>query len=131
MLKNGELPSEELLTKVTDICSAKYIRPLGDLVSAKVPTKVNFEVELSYKLPKEMETLAGIKRAEVDIAVQEFIDEIRNKLGKDIDPDYLKGKLLNLGLKRVVIISPVLTVLEETKLSIPFIYTHGLNQTCF
>lgn len=118
LMKKGELPSEELLTKVKDICSAKNIRPLGDLVTAKAPTKVNFEVELSYKLPKEMETLAGIKRAEVDTTIQEFIDSIRNKLGKDIDPDDLKGKLLNLGLKRVVITSPVLTVLEKTKVGV-------------
>ena len=85
---------------------------------AKAPEKVNFEVDLSYKLPKEMETLAGIKRAEVDIVVQEFIDDMRNKLGKDIDPDDLKGKLLNLGLKRVVITSPVLTLLEKTEIGV-------------
>lgn len=117
LMKSGVLPTEEVLNKVVAICSDKKVRPLGDLVTAHVPTVENFGIELSYYIPKDLETLSNSIKAKVDLAVAEFISETKLKLGKDINPDNLRLKILNLGVKRLNITSPNFTVIPKTKVA--------------
>ena len=49
----------------------------------------------------------------IEEAVREYIEWQSSKLGRDINPDYLKGLLMQTGIKRVDITSPTFTHLSD------------------
>ena len=46
-------------------------------------------------------------------AINDYIDWQKSEIGRDINPDVLRQKILNAGAKRVDIASPVFTVVDE------------------
>ena len=52
-------------------------------------------------------------KAAVDEAVTEFVSWQCGKLGRDINPSVLIGKLMQTGIKRVALTSPVFTTLRD------------------
>ncbi len=88
MLYGGELPSEELIKEVQAYLSADDIRPMTDKVTVAAPTTVDFDIELTYYIPKDKEaSTKEIKRA-VDLAVESYELWQTSKMGRDINPSY-------------------------------------------
>ena len=46
-------------------------------------------------------------------AINDYINWQKSEIGRDINPDVLRQKILNAGAKRVDITSPIFTIVDE------------------
>ncbi len=113
LLKNGELPSENMLNLVSDYLNNEKIRPLTDEVIVSAPQIVNYSVNLTYYIHRKDETKINIITEQVEKAVQDFISWTGSKIGRDVLPEELIRRIKDAGAYRVVLNSP--TYLEITK----------------
>lgn len=137
LMKNGELPSQDILDKVLAICSQKDRRPLTDNVQSAVPTVVNYNINLTYYLDIEhsSEELAYRKAIEgnnLDCstgAVRDYINWVQTKLGRSIKQDELKFMIQSAAcytaadgksyttVRRIVLTSPDNIILDDTEVA--------------
>lgn len=119
LLKGGQLPTDEILTAIDEYLSSKTVRPLTDLVSVRVPTVNEYEIDCRYFISREDATAAAQIEQAAQQAVEDFIDWQRERLGRDLNPSKLTHLLLNAGVKRVEINSPQFQVTDKFTVSIP------------
>ena len=119
LMKNGELPSDEILRKVLEICNADDVRPLTDYVTANAPEIVNFDLNVKYFIDRANATQSTQIQASVESAVQAWIAWQRSKLGRDLNPSELNHRIIAAGAKRVEIISPAFRTIKYKELAIP------------
>lgn len=119
LLKNGELPDEEILNAVNEHLNARTIRPLTDLVTVKSPTVLEYELVARYFISREDVHAAAEIELAAQNAVNEFVEYQRSKLGRDVNPSKLVQMLLNAGVKRVEISSPTFTATDNFSVAIP------------
>lgn len=113
LTKDGEPAGAELKNAVLKALSQDTVRPLTDQVSVGDPQVVEYDIAFTYYIP-EGETQSGEEvQAAVDAAVQEYVAWQSGKLGRDINPSYLYGLLMQTGIKRVTLTSPVYTALKN------------------
>ena len=119
LLENGGIPGEEMLSKVLDAVAddEKGVRPFTDHVTAKPPDIVEYDLSLEYYM------LSGADATATEKAVEEAVDGYvlwqKAKLGRDINPDELVLRLKSInGVKRVNILSPVFTSLDERQVAL-------------
>ena len=117
LLKDGELPSEEVLTQVKETLSEKTRRPLTDFVHVVEPSPIEFNVELQYWIELERATEATSIIEAVNRAVDQYIAWQKSRLGLDILPDILHKLIMDCGVKRLVITEPVFTVLKPNEVA--------------
>lgn len=113
MLHNGELPGEEILKKVEAKLSAKDIRPMCDFVQVAAPETVPFHVDITYYIPEEKNAATAEIIQNVETAVQNYIAWQTEKMGRDINPSYFHGLLMQTGIKRAEIREPQFMKLEK------------------
>lgn len=109
LLEGGEIPSQEILDAVAEVCNDKEIRPLTDKVTVLAPTVVNFDINLTYWIDKSNSTIAASIQDAVDEAVNDYITWQKSKLGRGINPSELTARVMAAGAKRVDITLPVFT----------------------
>ena len=112
LMKNGEMPSEEILSQVADTLSPKTRRPLTDYVHVVMPEPVEFNISFQYWIEFDRATEATSIINAVNAAVVEYIEWQKSRLGLDIVPDMLQKLVMNCGVKRVAIAEPVFTELK-------------------
>ena len=113
LIKNGQPATVEILGQVLEILSNKKVRPLTDKVETLAPIQVDYDIDLKYYIHTDDGANANIIQSKVSNAVQDFIKWQYEKLGRDINPSELTRLIVNAGAKRVDIISPVFTALDE------------------
>jgi phage-related baseplate assembly protein len=106
LLKGGNLPTPEILDLVEAICSADTRRPVTDFVTAKVPTVVEYSLDMDYYVLQDNEVLLGSIQAAVEQAVADWILWQRSHISRDLNCDELIKRCLQAGAKRVVINTP-------------------------
>ena len=122
LMDGGELPDQETLKKVQDILNGDTIRLMSDVVTAKAPTAVLYDIELRYYCPPGMEAEA-IETVEADGgAIDQFNEGQMQELGKDINPDDLRRFILapssgSQSVTRVDVIKPVFTTVNEKQVA--------------
>lgn len=119
LMKNGELPSNEILEKVLEICNADDVRPLTDYVTANAPEIVNFNLNVKYFIDRANATQSTQIQASVESAIKAWILWQRSKLGRDLNPSELNHRIIAAGAKRAEIISPVFRNIKYKELAIP------------
>ncbi|MDL2268883.1 baseplate J/gp47 family protein [Desulfosarcina sp. OttesenSCG-928-A07] len=112
ILKNGDMPDDEILEAVREAVSAEDVRPLTDTVIVAAPVGVEYALEGGWYLDRQDAALSGSIGAAVNQAVEEYRIWQRSKPGRDINPDHLQNLVKQAGVKRMVITSPVFTALE-------------------
>lgn len=106
LMNDGTAAGEEIKAAVQAACSEKTVRPLTDFVSVEDPETVNYNIRLTYYLPAESaKPYAEIQR-DVTAAVEKYKRWQSAKLGRDINPSYLIGLLMQTGIKRVTVTYP-------------------------
>lgn len=112
LLKNGQLPSDEMIDKVLEAVSGKTVRPLTDHVSAGAPTVISFDLDMTYYIETNAvdKTLVHQK---IQAAVAEWLVWQQSKIGRDINPSKLISLCIKAGAKRVDIRSPEFKVIEQ------------------
>ena len=119
LMKGGELPTQEILDAVDEYLNKRTVRPLTDQLSIRVPTINEYELDLSYWISREDVTAAAEIQAAAEVAVQDFIEWQRSKLGRDLNPSRLIHMLLTAGVKRVEVRSPQFAATDKFTVSIP------------
>jgi phage-related baseplate assembly protein len=112
LMKDGELPSNEVLQQVNKTLSARTRRPLTDFVHVKKPAPIEFNVHLRFWIDTERATEASSIIEAVNNAVDRYIAWQKSALGLDILPDMLRKLVLDCGVKRLEIIEPEFMVLQ-------------------
>lgn len=111
LLKDGQLPTQEIIDQVYESVNAKWIRPLTDYVTVDAPTVVTFDLDMTYYIETNAidKTLLHQK---VQDAVDEWLVWQQSKIGRDINPSKLISMCIKAGAKRVEIRSPNFTIVE-------------------
>lgn len=126
LIKNGEIPTQDILDKVYAEVSPKNRRPLTDFVHSLAPTVSNYDIDLTYYIAVERQSEEESIRAsieDVDGSIDQYVAWQYGELGRDINPDYLKSLMFAKGAFRIVPTSPVFTVLTDDKVAIVGIKT--------
>jgi phage-related baseplate assembly protein len=118
LMKDGELPSEEIKNQVLETLSDKRVRPLTDFVHVKDPNPVEYNIAGEYWIRTDDATKAQSIIDSVNLAVERFISWQRNILGRDINPSVLHQLIMECGVKWVVINKPALTKLAPWQVGV-------------
>ena len=113
LMDDGTLAGEELKSKVLAACSAEDRRPLTDQVFVEDAEVVNYDVNLTYYIQNGGSKSAAEISADVKAAVDEYVAWQCARLGRDINPSQLIWMLMQTGIKRVELTSPVFTTLRD------------------
>lgn len=117
VMNGGELPSEEVLEALRRKLSAEDVRPLTDTVTVAAPELVGYELDVAWTLSRRNEALAASTKTAVEAAVEQYRLWQRGKPGRDILPTKLVSLMEQAGARRVIVRSPVYTVLEDRQLA--------------
>ena len=118
LLEGGEIPGEEILDAVLEVCNDRTVRPLTDQVSAVAPTKVEFDITATYYIDREDEARAATIQQQVTEAVNAYVLWQKSKLGRDVNPSELIRRIMDAGAKRVVVTAPAYAVVSETQVAV-------------
>lgn len=118
LLSGGELPGQEILDRILEICSATSKRPLNDLVTASVPTVVPFDVELTYWVDIASAASVTAIQASVEAAIQDYVMWQKSKLGRNVNPSELIRRVMQAGAYRVNVIGPMYTTVGDNEVGI-------------
>jgi len=110
----GKVPGAALIQKVKDHLEDRSIRPLTDKIMVHAPAVQDYEVSIIYYISASDRALAAAIQADVETAVGIYNVWQTDRIGRDINPSYLIRKVMEAGAKRVVVESPVFTVLDES-----------------
>ena len=121
ILEGGKIPTEDILQKVSEVCSAEDVRPMTDQVIVRAPMQVEYELIITYYTTVSEEsdcihTIEGPKGA-----LEQFKIWQDSKMGRDINPDKLRALCLSpehgVGCTRIVVESPEYKELKETEVA--------------
>lgn len=109
LLKGGVFPDKATLDIVSAALNDEKIRPLTDHVTVSAPTAVAFDVAFTYYVESGGALSLSEAADAVNAAVEKYITWQTAKIGRDIDPSRLIQYVMNAGVKRVVVTSPIYT----------------------
>lgn len=115
LMKNGTIAGEEIKRAVYDACTPDGVRPLTDYVIVDDAETVSYDIEFTYYIPDSRQQSSATIEASVDAAVKEYIGWQFAKLGRDINPDELRQRVKETGVKRLVLTSPQFVSLRDGK----------------
>lgn len=135
LMEDGEQPSDDVLQRILDACSARDVRPMTDVVSVAKPTRKRYDIELCYWTTPELEAAVVQAVEGTGGAIERFVAEQDSVLGRDINPDVLKTMIMQPadgapGAIRVEIVKPEYTIVdagEAAQYSTSAIVTHKLE----
>lgn len=117
VLKDGELPPQDVLDDVYAAVNADSVRPLTDTVTVQAPELVYFDIAFAWYLGQENEALLSTISSRVAAAVEEYRLWQRTQPGRDILPIRLASLLEQAGVKRVELKAPAYKKLEGWQLA--------------
>lgn len=117
LLKDGVIPETESINGLKEYLSGSDIRPLTDKVEVFAPTKKKYSINLQYYINASDQARANAIQMKVTQAVAEYIAWQRAEIGRDINPDVLKQKIVEAGAKRADITEPVFTVIDANSVA--------------
>jgi phage-related baseplate assembly protein len=117
LLKGGQLPTEEHIERVIEICSADDKRPLTDNLTAGAPDTVEYTPVVKYWINRANATVANIMQQEIENAFENYLVWQKSKLGRDINPTVLVANLRDKGAYKIVTEGIEYTELEKTQVA--------------
>ena len=113
LLENGSIPESESISRLKEYLSNPSIKPLTDSIEVLAPVKKTYSINITYYVNSSDQSRAANIQLKVVAAINDYINWQKSEIGRDINPDVLRQKVLNAGAKRVDIASPVFTVVDE------------------
>lgn len=117
ILEDGELPGQEMIDAVYKKVSDKKVRPLTDYVTVGPPDIVNYELDVTYYIPRNAVKQSLIQE-NVEKAIHDYTIWQKKKIGRDINPSKLISDCIKAGAKRIEVNSPDFTVIERGQLAV-------------
>lgn len=105
LLKNGELPSEEIIQLIYEKVSARDVRPLTDFITVSVPELVTYDLDVVYYIETNAVDKEIIHK-NVEKAIEDYAKWQSSKHGRDINPSKLISDCYKAGAKRIDVRSP-------------------------
>ena len=118
LLENGEIPDEQMIQLILDTVTADKVRPFTDYVKVSAPDIVNYNIDVTYFIPAQSENSAAVIQQDITAALENYKKWQSEKMGRDINPSKLGEMLMNAGIKRVEIRSPVFVQIEENAVAV-------------
>ena len=118
LLKGGELPTTEVIELVDQEVNDRTVRPLTDKVEVICPNVVPFTVNLKYWIARSDAISTAIIIEKANQAVRDYILWQKSVLGRDIEPTELIYRLRAAGVKRVELLTPVFTVVDNKSVAV-------------
>lgn len=116
-INEGEIPDSKVIAEVEEGLSADDIRPLTDIVTAKGPTKSNYDIKLTYYINKSDSNQAIAIQTAVNEAIEEY-KKWQQKIGRDINPSKLIQLIIGAGAKRMAVTKPLYTAVNDYDIAI-------------
>lgn len=122
ILKGGVIPDEDVLDKISAICSADDVRPMTDLVEVRAPELVPYDIEIMYYTTsaEESDCVSSIEGS--GGALDQYKDWQGTKMGRDINPDKLRSLCLvppgGTGCTRIEVVAPVHTTVGRAQIAV-------------
>lgn len=113
LMNDGTIAGSEIKNAVLSACNPDFVRPLTDYVSVDDPEIVSYDITFTYYIPSNATQSSTEIHTAVEAAVNQYKAWQSAKLGRDINPSYLLGLLMQTGIKRVVLSQPVFTSLRD------------------
>ena len=117
LMRDGSQPGEAVLKEVAEILSADTRRPLSDKVTVQGPDLHPYTVTASYHIAREDSTDEERIKTAVQAAYQEYFAWQGARLGRAVNPDELRRRLLVAGAYRVEVTAPEYTPVDEIKVA--------------
>ena len=91
---------------------------MTDKVIVAAPDTIEFDIEATYYIPRDKAaTTKEIKQA-VELATENYTLWQTSKMGRDINPSYFNAMLMESGIKRVDITTPVFTEIPKGSVAV-------------
>lgn len=115
----GIIPDEDdpVIEAVLAACSDDTRRPLTDNVKVLPAVALNTTIQCNYWISENDTAKAESIKTAVNQAVNEYKLWQTEQIGRTINPDELRKRMLNAGANRINLISPVYTVLEPSQVA--------------
>ncbi|MFW5988625.1 MAG: baseplate assembly protein [Desulfosudaceae bacterium] len=117
LMKDGELPDQEVLDDVDEQVNEDRRRPLSDSVNVQAPEQAEYDLDITYYISTEDATRAKSIQSAVEDAVSEYRKWQRERIGRDINPSELIRRVQQAGAKRVEVDAPDYAALDETQVA--------------
>lgn len=106
LLENGAVPGEESINELREYLERSTIKPLTDKIEVTAPDLVAYDLDVKYFINKSDLNKAESIQLEVSTAISDYILWQKLKMGRDINPNELIKRVLTAGAKRIEIVSP-------------------------
>lgn len=116
LLKNGLLPDTAKCTAIKTYVDT--VRPLTDNLSVLPAIATNYTINVTYYVHSSNSAMLSQIQANVNNAVQAYIEWQYSQIGRDIDTDYLVSLMVEAGAKRVTVTNPAKTSIDTTHVAI-------------
>ena len=110
---DGDPASEEMKDAIYAACSPDDVRPLTDHVTVKDPVPIHYSIDFTFYIPRTSPQGGAAITEAVKAAVEDYKTWQSGRLGRDINPSQLIGRIMECGVKRVVVRAPVYTTLSD------------------
>lgn len=118
VLTTDGLPSAEIITAVLEALNDKKIRPMTDKVQVLAPETTPFDIDFTYYTSSPNASSGTATASSVDAAVAKYITWQTEKMNRDINPSTLVSLLMETGIKRVDVRSPIYTKVEKGRVAV-------------
>lgn len=118
LLAGGELPGQEYLTALEAYMRNNEVLKLTDVLTASAPDQEDYDVSVTYYINESDRSKAASIQTAVNAAIDDYIFWQGTKIGRDINPDELVRRIKDAGAKRVVLTSPVYTVVDPLDVAV-------------
>jgi phage-related baseplate assembly protein len=99
-------PSEGVLASVETATTDEEVRVLTDHVSVMAPAWVDFDAIATYYIGRSKVKQAAQIQADVANAFEAYCVWQQSKIGRDINPDEMRARIVNAGAKRIDVTEP-------------------------
>ena len=122
ILKGGVIPDEDVLNKISEICSAEDVRPMTDLVEVRAPEQVQYDIEIVYYTSSAEESDCVNTIEGPGGSLEQYTEWQGTKMGRDINPDKLRSLCLapssGTGCNRIEVVSPSYTTVGKAQIAV-------------
>lgn len=118
IVKDGEVPDQDMIEAVEQYLREGERRPLTDLVLVGAPEVLTYKIDLKYWINETDKIKAAAIQRNVDEAVNGFIYWQKKQIGRDINPSMLNHLIIQAGAKRTEITEPIFTKVGDTGIAL-------------
>lgn len=122
ILAGGEIPDQDMLNKISEMCGADDVRPMTDLVEVRAPEQVLYDIEIVYYTSSDEESDCVNTIEGAGGTLEQYVNWQGTKMGRDINPDKLRSLCLapseGTGCSRINVVSPSYESIGRTQIAV-------------